>query len=151
MTFNSLLPVYVKVFALRLELNRVFIKMKIIVSGENVTGGGTLTGPLKVRHSKNYASPDCGAKVVGANPEAVSASSVLSPSRDEYLLNTCNARIWFIVELCEAIQPKKVSRLCTENDVRHSLTGLELNCYCYYLFPILEFLQGLIRVVYSNV
>lgn len=86
--------------------------MKIIVSGENATGGGTLTGPLKVRHSKNYASPDCGAKVVGANPEAVSASSVLSPSRDEYLLNTCNARIWFIVELCEAIQPKKVSRLC---------------------------------------
>lgn len=85
----------------------------MVVAGENATGGGTVTTGLKVRHSKNYASPDCGAKVVGANPEAVSASSVLSPSRDEYLLNTCNARIWFIVELCEAIQPKKVSRQIT--------------------------------------
>ncbi|KAG8329675.1 SUN domain-containing ossification factor isoform X3 [Homalodisca vitripennis] len=77
--------------------------------GENVTGGGGGNAPpLKVRHNKNYASPDCGAKVVGANPEAVSAGSVLSSSRDEYLLNTCNARIWFIVELCEAIQPVKI-------------------------------------------
>ncbi|XP_047116969.1 SUN domain-containing ossification factor isoform X1 [Schistocerca piceifrons] len=59
-------------------------------------------------HSKNYASPDCGAKIVAANPEATSASSVLSPSRDEYLLNTCTSRIWFVVELCEAIQAKKI-------------------------------------------
>lgn len=61
----------------------------------------------KVR-SKNYASPDCGAKIVAANPEAISAGSVLSPSRDEYKLNTCTSRIWFIVELCEAIQAKKI-------------------------------------------
>ena len=61
--------------------------------------------------NKNYASPDCGAKVVAANPEAVSAGAVLSSSRDEYLLNTCNSRIWFVVELCEAIQPRKV-RYC---------------------------------------
>lgn len=58
--------------------------------------------------SKNYASPDCGAKIVAANPEAVSPSSVLSPSRDEYKLNTCTSRIWFIVELCEAVQAKKI-------------------------------------------
>lgn len=62
---------------------------------------------LKLR-SKNYASPDCGAKIVAANPEAISAGSVLSPSRDEYKLNTCTSRIWFIVELCEAIQAKKI-------------------------------------------
>lgn len=62
---------------------------------------------LKLR-SKNYASPDCGAKIIAANPEAVSAGSVLSPSRDEYKLNTCTSRIWFIVELCEAIQAKKI-------------------------------------------
>lgn len=68
---------------------------------------GKLNTNLKVR-SKNYASPDCGAKIVAANPEAVSASAVLSPSRDEYLLNTCTSRIWFIVELCEAIQAKKI-------------------------------------------
>lgn len=62
---------------------------------------------LKLR-SKNYASPDCGSKIVAANPEAVSAGAVLSPSRDEYKLNTCTSRIWFIVELCEAIQAKKI-------------------------------------------
>ncbi|KYB27463.1 SUN domain-containing ossification factor isoform X1 [Tribolium castaneum] len=57
---------------------------------------------------KNYASLDCGAKVVASNPEAVSPSAILSPSRDEYKLNTCTSRIWFIVELCEAIQAKKI-------------------------------------------
>lgn len=57
---------------------------------------------------KNYASLDCGAKIVAANPEAVSPSAILSPSRDEYKLNTCTSRIWFIVELCEAIQAKKI-------------------------------------------
>lgn len=65
------------------------------------------TNNLKLR-SKNYASPDCGAKIIAANPEAISPGSVLSPSRDEYKLNTCTSRIWFIVELCEAIQAKKI-------------------------------------------
>ncbi|XP_039764649.1 uncharacterized protein LOC120637087 isoform X2 [Pararge aegeria] len=58
--------------------------------------------------SKNYASPACGAKVVAVNPEAGSASSILSPNRDEYMLNTCNSRIWFVVELCEAVQAQKI-------------------------------------------
>ncbi|CAG9864341.1 unnamed protein product [Phyllotreta striolata] len=57
---------------------------------------------------KNYASLDCGAKVVAANPEAVSPGAILSPSSDEYKLNPCTARIWFVVELCEAIQAKKI-------------------------------------------
>ncbi|KAK9879392.1 hypothetical protein WA026_006461 [Henosepilachna vigintioctopunctata] len=57
---------------------------------------------------KNYAAPDCGAKVVAANPEAISPKSVISPSREEYKLNVCTDRIWFIVELCEAIQAKKI-------------------------------------------
>lgn len=62
---------------------------------------------MKVR-SKNYASPDCGAKLVAANPEARSVGSVLVSTRDEYMLNTCTSRIWFVVELCEAIQAKKI-------------------------------------------
>ncbi|KAF5303180.1 hypothetical protein FQA39_LY10093 [Lamprigera yunnana] len=57
---------------------------------------------------KNYASPDCGAKIIAANPEANSAGSVLTASRDEYKLNACTNRVWFIVELCEAIQAKKI-------------------------------------------
>ncbi|XP_066141867.1 SUN domain-containing ossification factor [Euwallacea fornicatus] len=57
---------------------------------------------------KNYASVDCGAKVILANPEAEHSSALLVGSRDEYVLNPCSSRIWFIVELCEAIQLKKV-------------------------------------------
>lgn len=62
---------------------------------------------VKLR-SKNYASLACGAKVVAVNPEAGSPSSILSPNRDEYMLNTCNSRIWFVVELCEAVQAQKI-------------------------------------------
>lgn len=58
--------------------------------------------------SKNYASLVCGAKIVAVNPEAGAASSILSPNRDEYMLNTCNSRIWFVVELCEALQAQKI-------------------------------------------
>lgn len=70
-------------------------------------GQGRGTNNMKVR-SKNYASPDCGAKIVAMNPEARSARSILVSTRDEYMLNTCNSRIWFVVELCEAIQAKKI-------------------------------------------
>lgn len=62
---------------------------------------------MKVR-SKNHASPDCGAKIVAANPEARGAKNVLVSTRDEYMLNACTSRVWFVVELCEAIQAKKI-------------------------------------------
>lgn len=68
--------------------------------------GRSVSG-MKIR-SKNYASPDCGAKIVAANPEANSAKNVLVSTRDEYMLNACTSRIWFVVELCEAIQAKKI-------------------------------------------
>lgn len=57
---------------------------------------------------KNYAAVDCGGKVILANPEAQHTWAILVGSRDEYALNPCSSRIWFIVELCEAIQLKKV-------------------------------------------
>lgn len=60
------------------------------------------------QRSKNYASPDCGAKIIAANPEADSTHSVLSTSKDEYLLSPCTSRIWFVVELCEAIRAEKI-------------------------------------------
>lgn len=73
-------------------------------------------GNIKIR-SKNYASPDCGAKIVGANPEAQHASAVLSSSQDEYALSPCNsAKIWFVVELCEAIQAKQVTTRLSLSD-----------------------------------
>lgn len=57
---------------------------------------------------KNYASPDCGAKVLASNPEAQSTSSVLTVQKDEYLLSPCTDRIWFVVELCDSIQAQRV-------------------------------------------
>ena len=68
---------------------------------------GRNVGNMRMR-SKNYASPDCGAKIVAANPEARSARNILVATRDEYMLNTCTSRIWFVVELCEAIQARKI-------------------------------------------
>ncbi|SPP79629.1 SUN domain-containing ossification factor isoform X2 [Drosophila guanche] len=62
---------------------------------------------LKLR-SKNYASPDCGAKIIASNGDATNTGAVLTQSSDEYMLSTCGSRIWFVVELCEAIQAQKV-------------------------------------------
>ncbi|EFN81966.1 SUN domain-containing ossification factor isoform X2 [Harpegnathos saltator] len=70
-------------------------------------GPGRGVSGMKVR-SKNYASPDCGAKIVAVNPEARGAKNVLVSTRDEYMLNACTSRVWFVVELCEAIQAKKI-------------------------------------------
>ncbi|XP_014217973.1 SUN domain-containing ossification factor-like, partial [Copidosoma floridanum] len=64
-------------------------------------------GGIRMR-SKNYASPDCGAKVVAATPESSNARNILVSSRDEYMLNACTTRVWFAVELCEAIQARKI-------------------------------------------
>lgn len=58
--------------------------------------------------AKNYASPDCGAKILSSNPEAQSTGSILSSHRDEYLLNPCTSKIWFVVELCEPIQAENI-------------------------------------------
>ncbi|XP_050430891.1 SUN domain-containing ossification factor [Adelges cooleyi] len=57
---------------------------------------------------KNYASPECGAKVVSTNPEAMYPYLLLTLPTDEYMLNLCKSTTWFVVELCEAIQVKKI-------------------------------------------
>ncbi|XP_071947791.1 SUN domain-containing ossification factor-like isoform X2 [Antedon mediterranea] len=59
--------------------------------------------------SKNYASVDCGSKIVDSNKESRgTASAILTSNRDEYMLNPCSAKIWFTVEMCEPIQVKRV-------------------------------------------
>ncbi|XP_037903780.1 SUN domain-containing ossification factor isoform X3 [Hermetia illucens] len=71
----------------------------------------TVTGnkqqPLKLR-TKNYASPDCGAKIIASNADAQNTGALLTSTKDEYMLSPCTNRIWFVVELCEAIQAEKV-------------------------------------------
>jgi hypothetical protein len=69
-----------------------------------------LSATPKLRQ-KNYASPDCGAKILAANSEAEHTSAILDPSRDEYFLSICSAKIWFVIELCEAIQAQRVRQL----------------------------------------
>jgi hypothetical protein len=55
------------------------------------------------KNRMNFASTDCGAKVVAANIEAKHWSSILSEDRDRYLLSPCSARRWVVIELCEEI------------------------------------------------
>lgn len=60
------------------------------------------------KNFNNYASVECGAKILGANPEAKSTSSILKENMDLYMLNPCSNKIWFIIELCEPIQVKQL-------------------------------------------
>ena len=43
--------------------------------------------------NKNFASPDCSAKIVGANPGSQGSGNVISTSRDEYFLNKCSDKV----------------------------------------------------------
>ncbi|XP_050306755.1 SUN domain-containing ossification factor isoform X2 [Anthonomus grandis grandis] len=83
-------------------------KEQVNSSTPNSTFNGTKQSSGGKIRWNNYASVDCGAKVVLANPEAQHTWAILVGSRDEYMLNLCNSRIWFVVELCEAIQLKKI-------------------------------------------
>ncbi|XP_076064358.1 uncharacterized protein LOC143038689 isoform X2 [Oratosquilla oratoria] len=72
------------------------------------TNGLSSTQP-KTLHKlkKNHASPDCGSKLVAANPEATHAHKVIASNKDEYLLNKCGDKTWFVIELCESIRPQQ--------------------------------------------
>ncbi|KAK7078639.1 hypothetical protein SK128_009767, partial [Halocaridina rubra] len=83
---------------------RVSAEKKNDASNGHGTNGHSKGSKVK---GKNYASPDCGAKLVTANPESSHSSKVIHPSKDEYMLNKCRDKIWFIIELCESIRPQK--------------------------------------------
>lgn len=57
--------------------------------------------------SRNYASSEC-AKVIESNPEAKKSSHVINEMIDEYMLNPCKTKIWFVIELCEIIQATQI-------------------------------------------
>lgn len=48
---------------------------------------------------------------MSTNPEAKYPHLLLTKPSDEYLLNLCKSTAWFVVELCEAIQVKKVCKI----------------------------------------
>ncbi|XP_058056720.1 uncharacterized protein LOC131208091 [Anopheles bellator] len=82
------------------------VNASLMRKGTKPTGSKT-GGPLKPR-AKNYAAPECGAKIIASNPEAQSTGSVLTAPKDEYLLNPCTSKIWFVVELCEPVQAERI-------------------------------------------
>lgn len=60
------------------------------------------------KRRRNYSSYECGAKIVAANSEAEGTSRILNELVDEYMLNPCKAKIWFVIELCETVQASQV-------------------------------------------
>ena len=79
-------------------------------SAENTNGAAQKPKPKKVKERKqnNYASTDCGAKILAHNSEASNADSILVENKDLYMLNPCSAQVWFVVELCDLAHIKSI-------------------------------------------
>ncbi|GAB1599231.1 SUN domain-containing ossification factor-like isoform X1 [Argonauta hians] len=90
---------------------------KVLAEEKNKQNDQGLTSsslPQKQKMRNNYASSDCGAKVVLANPEAENVKYILNSNPDEYMINPCQSRKWFIIELCESIQIKNIETASLE-------------------------------------
>lgn len=58
----------------------------------------------------NYASADCGARVIGASKEASSTSAILNNNRDSYMLAPCSTTSRHtIIELCQQIRVDSIA------------------------------------------
>ncbi|XP_072919692.1 SUN domain-containing ossification factor isoform X1 [Hemitrygon akajei] len=74
----------------------------------HTSSSGLHSGKKLQKNFNNYASVECGAKILAANPEAKSNSAILMENMDLYMLNPCSAKIWFVIELCEPIQVRQL-------------------------------------------
>nr|XP_033816851.1 SUN domain-containing ossification factor isoform X2 [Geotrypetes seraphini] len=72
------------------------------------SNGGQHSTKKVQKNRNNYASVECGAKILAANPEAKSTSAILIENMDLYMLNPCSTKIWFVIELCEPVQVKQL-------------------------------------------
>lgn len=86
---------------------------------------------LPQQRSKNYASGEC-AKVIESNPEAKKSSHIINEMIDEYMLNPCKAKIWFVIELCESIQATMIE---LANYELYSSTPKDLTVYFSDTYP----------------
>lgn len=104
------IPVFSEWAQKRLEEHEKEVEQEVVNTSSMKKNTPTASKPpvLKLKNLKNYASPDCGAKIVAANSESSGTGYVLTNGRDEYLLSPCKSRIWFVVELCEAIQAERI-------------------------------------------
>ncbi|XP_038613503.1 SUN domain-containing ossification factor isoform X1 [Tachyglossus aculeatus] len=86
-------------------------KEKSLSAGQSMhpsSNGGQHSTKKVQKNRNNYASVECGAKILAANPEAKSTSAILIENMDLYMLNPCSTKIWFVIELCEPIQVKQL-------------------------------------------
>ncbi|XP_011612880.2 SUN domain-containing ossification factor [Takifugu rubripes] len=74
----------------------------------STTGSPNSAKKVQKNFKNNYASVECGAKILAANSEAKSTSAILKENMDLYMLNPCSNKIWFVIELCEPIQVKQL-------------------------------------------
>lgn len=73
-------------------------------------------GSLPIIHkaTNNYASSECGAKVIDTNDEAKNPGAILMENKDMYMLNPCSAEIWIVIELCELVSVSRFEIGCFE-------------------------------------
>lgn len=98
----------------KIHLTKTERKVNVIVNKEvekpEGDGGKSISSDQEdddqsiLQQRKNYASPDCGAKLIGNNPESNHPSHILSENKDDYMLNACKNKVWFSIELCEPIK-----------------------------------------------
>ena len=98
-------------------------------------------GSVKKRGNKktNYASSECGAKVIAANPEAENVGAILNENRDFYMLNPCSCSIWFVIELCEKV---RVETIEIANFELFSSTMERFNVFFSTRYPTREWEHG---------
>ena len=97
--------------------------------------------PVKKRGSKktNYASSECGAKVISSNPEAENVAAILNENRDLYMLNPCSCNIWFVIELCEKVRAETIE---IANFELFSSAMEKFNVYFSTRYPTREWEHG---------
>ena len=69
--------------------------------------------------TKNYASEECGAKLIRASESMKNPSHLISRNADEYMLYQCRQPTFFVIELCETI---RVTRFELDNKELYSGT-----------------------------
>ncbi|XP_054706369.1 SUN domain-containing ossification factor-like isoform X2 [Uloborus diversus] len=92
-----------------------FDEWKKMMLAEQEKGGQKIPSPSppgkkisSQKRRRNYSSYECGAKIVASNSEAEGTSRILNELVDEYMLNPCKAKIWFVIELCETVQASQI-------------------------------------------
>lgn len=83
----------------------------------------------------NYASEQCGAKIVDSIGVARGQQNILSGSQDSYMLSYCGSENWIILELCEEIV---IDSIVLSNMEYYSSTFKDFIVYGSKRFPTEE-------------